>query len=333
METTYNATASDLQQQVQAMLLLKAFDALCAKARGRFTLVPLKGIDLVRSLYGDTLDRELKDIDLLVLPTQRATEFVALLQQDGYRPEFAFALDAAALAQKQKVSMLSPAPERLPHIDVHLALITKKFFSATINGFNHDALTRLQAVDEVVSVLDAVDRWLFLAAHLTFHFLSGDKWFRDLALLLERFSEEELSTLLQRAQQYHLERIVAAVLFRLQAVYPDIARRIDLAPLLPDRRSQRFLRYVAFMTTRPQRLGHGFRPARYYWEFTFISHRSQLREAFLRLLLPTLGTLQNLYRCRALPAVLLYVPHVLMNSLGLLLYTAQYHLVTTVHRR
>lgn len=324
METTYNATLADMQQQVQALLLLKAFDTLCAKARGRFRIVPLKGIDLMRCLYADTLDRELKDIDLLVLPTEQAMDCVGLLQHDGYRPEFSHALDKAALDKKKKVSMLAPS-ERQPHIDVHLALITKKFFSATINDFNQDAIARVKAVDDVVSLLDDVDRWLFLAAHLTFHFLEGDKWYRDLALLWERFNEADMATLRQRTEQYHFQRVVAAVLRRLQPRYPAIAGRITLQQqLLPDRSSQRFLRFVDAMAAHPERLGHGFHLARYYWEFIFISDARQRRQAFLHLLFPSLGNLQNIYRCHALGALLLYVPHVLMNMLGLLLFSIQY---------
>ncbi|MBR0273909.1 MAG: nucleotidyltransferase family protein [Bacteroidaceae bacterium] len=327
METTYNATPTDFRDQVQALLLLKAFDTLCAKAKGHCRIVPLKGIDLMRFLYADTLDRELKDIDMLVVPAQRITALMALLQQDGYLPEFPFALDKAALEKKKKVSML-PASEHMPHIDVHLALITKKFFSATINGFNEDAISRLTAVDEVVSVLDPVDRWLFLATHLTFHFLTGDKWYRDLALLLERFDEEQWSVLRQRTVQYHFERVVVPVLLRLQTMYPTIAPQPDILTLLTDRDGQRFLRYVDYMTADPKRLGHGFRLARYYWEFIFISDARQRRQTFLRLLFPSLGNMQNIYRCHALLAVLLYVPHVLMNVLGLLLFQTQYHHVS-----
>ena len=51
-------------------------------------------------------------------------------------------------------------------------------------------------------------------------------------------------------------------------------------------------------------------------------------QTFLRLLFPSLGNMQNIYRCHALLAVLLYVPHVLMNVLGLLLFQTQYHHVS-----
>ncbi|MBR6030432.1 MAG: hypothetical protein IKP36_00535 [Bacteroidaceae bacterium] len=107
MEITYNATPSDLQQQVHATLLLKTFDALCAKACRRFTLMPLKRIDLVHSFYADTLDREFKDFDQLVLPTKHTTDFVTMLPQNGYRPEFAFPIDPVALAEKLMAPKLS----------------------------------------------------------------------------------------------------------------------------------------------------------------------------------------------------------------------------------
>ena len=332
METIYNYKATDFQQQVQALILLKAFDNICAKAKGAFRIVPLKGIDLMRFLYSDTLDRELKDIDLLVASEEQAMGFIELLQKDGYRPEFSFALDKAALEKKKKVSMLS-FYERMPNIDVHLALITKKFFSATINGFNQDAISRLKVVDDVVSLLDNVDRWLFLATHLTFHFLRGDKWYRDLALLMERFNEEEFSILCQRTKQYNFERVVVSVLLRMESIYPALVDKMDITQLLSGNSGKRFIRYVDYMTAKPKRLGHGLRLARYYWEFIFISKKKQRQNAFMRLMFPSLGNMQNIYRCHTLFAILLYVPHMLINALGLLLFLAQYYIVSTSHRQ
>ena len=307
METTRNKDVTDFQRQAQALMCLRAFDALCAQSKGICHLVPLKGIDLLRTLYADTLDRELHDIDLLVYPAEKAMDFIALLQAEGYRPEFAHALDAAALQTKKKVSMLAPS-ENLPHVDVHIALVTKKFFSMTINSFNEDALTRLQPVDEVVSELDKIDRWLFMASHLAFHFLTGDKWYRDLALLWDRMDEKEKAVLFERAKQYHFDRIVEAVLFRMQGGEPN----------------SRFLRYVAYVTANPKRLEHGIRPARYYWEFILIGDETERRRAYRALLFPSLGNMQNIYRCHALVAVLLYLSHVLLNSIGWLVLTIHY---------
>lgn len=307
METTRNKDVTDFQRQAQALMCLRAFDALCAQSKGICHLVPLKGIDLLRTLYADTLDRELHDIDLLVYPAEKAMDFIALLQAEGYRPEFAHALDAAALQTKKKVSMLAPS-ENLPHVDVHIALVTKKFFSMTINGFNEDALTRLQPVDEVVLELDKIDRWLFLANHLAFHFLTGDKWYRDLALLWDRMDAQEKAVLFERAKQYHFDRIVEAVLFRMQGGAPN----------------NRFLRYIAHVMENPKRLEHGIRPARYYWEFVLIGNDTERRRAYCSLLFPSLGKIQNIYRCHALPALLLYLPHVLLNSIGLLVLTIHY---------
>ncbi len=272
METTRNKDVTDFQRQAQALMCLRAFDALCAQSKGICHLVPLKGIDLLRTLYADTLDRELHDIDLLVYPAEKAMDFIALLQAEGYRPEFAHALDAAALQTKKKVSMLAPS-ENLPHVDVHIALVTKKFFSMTINGFNEDALTRLQPVDEVVLELDKIDRWLFLANHLAFHFLTGDKWYRDLALLWDRMDAQEKAVLFERAKQYHFDRIVEAVLFRMQGGAPN----------------NRFLRYIAHVMENPKRLEHGIRPARYYWEFVLIGNDTERRRAYCSLLFPSLG--------------------------------------------
>lgn len=331
METIYNSTPTDIQQQVQALILLKAFDNICAKARGLFRIVPLKGIDLMRSLYSDTLDRELKDIDLLIIPTERAKDFIKILQQDGYRPEHSYSLDKAAINKKRKVSMLSIS-ERLPNIDVHLALVTKKFFSPTINGFNQDAISRLNVVDDVVSTLDDVDRWLYLAAHLSFHFLEGDKWYRDLALLMDHFDTEELSKLLIRTKQYNFERVVYAVCTRLQSKYPGIACQIDIDRIFPHKSEKRFMRYIKYMTANPKRLGHGLRVARYYWELILISKKRQRKRACVKLMFPSLGNMQNIYRCHAMLAVLLYVPNLLINMMGLLLFSVQYWIVSTIQR-
>ncbi len=330
METTYNVRTADLERQANALVYINCFDKICAKSKGRFRIVPLKGIDLIRSVYSDTLDRELKDIDLLVIPAERAMEFIRSLQADGYHPEFSFALDEAAMNTKRKVSMISPS-ERIPNVDVHIALVTKKFFSATINGFNSDSISRLKVVDEVVSELDDIDRWLYLSSHLAFHFLEGGKWYRDLILLMERYDDEDVSTLINRAKQYNFERVVAAVCTR---IHPSEATgRVDITQLLPDKQGKRFLNYINSMAAHPERLGHGFRLARYYWEFIFISKKKQRIHSLLNLVFPALGNMQNIYRCHALPAILLYIPHILMNTLGLLLFSAQYHFISTFHKQ
>ena len=327
MEPTCNIQTDDFQRQVQALLCLRSFEHLCEEAEGRFIIVPLKGIDLLRSLYADTLDRELRDIDLLIHPAEKALEMVELLQQEGYRPEFDFALDKAAFLEKKKISMIPPSPKKI-HVDVHMALITKRFFSDTIGTFNKDALSRLIKQNEVVYVLDDVDRWLFLAAHLAFHFLAGDKWYSDLDLLAKQFSEKQFQTLISRTKQYHLERVVAAVCDRLYNQFSNITDHIPLSIILPEASGKRFLQYIRYMELYPERLGHGLHPARYYWEFLFISQRRQRCRAFLQLLFPSLGMMQNMYRCHAFTAIWMYLPHVLMNMLGILLFNIQYMVIS-----
>lgn len=331
METIFNATATDFAQQAQALICLDAFDSICAKAKGKFKIIPLKGIDLMRFLYSDTLDRELKDIDLLVIPAERAMEFIELLGACGYRPEFSFALDKTALDKKRKVSMLSLV-KRLPNVDVHLALVTKKFFSYTINSFNQDALSRIKEVDDVVCILDDIDRWLYLASHLTFHFLNGYKWYRDLILLMERFDDADMATLIKRTEQYNFERVVSAVFSQISLIHPAFANRIDIAQLLSDKSGKRFLRYINYMTAHPKRLGRGLRLGRYYWEFVFISSKLQRRHTILSLMCPSLGNMQNIYRCHAPLAILLYLPHMLINALGLSLFSAHYLIFSNSQR-
>ena len=97
--------------------------------------------------------------------------------------------------------------------------------------------------------------------------------------------------------------------------------------------SKYFTRYINYLANHPERLGHGFRLGRYYWEFLFVSRSEQRHYAVLRMLFPSLGTLQNIYRCHALVAPLLYVPHVLVNVLGLLLFAAQYRILSNTRRR
>lgn len=327
MEPTCNISTNDYQKQVQAILCLNAFDHLCIEAKGRFKIVPLKGIDLIRFLYADTLDRELNDIDLLICPAEKALELVEILLKEGYRPEFDFAMDRAALNEKKKISMLSPSQQR-PHVDVHLALITKRFFSSTINNFNSDAMSRLIRQNEVVWVLEEVDRWLFLAAHLAFHFLEGGKWYGDLSLLANQMSEQQFNTLINRTKQYNLQRIVGAVCTRMEEQYPEITAHIPLRQILPDRSGKRFIQYIRFMAIHPNCLGHGLHVARYYWEFLFISQYGQRFQSFLRLLFPSLGKMQNMYRCHAIPAIFMYLPHVLLNVVGLLLFTIQYVVIS-----
>ena len=86
---------------------------------------------------------------------------------------------------KKKISLLSTSPCRV-NVDIHFALVTKKFFSPTTSTFNADAFARQKS-----GRLDSVDNWLFLAQHGCFHLFSDSKWIRDLDIVYQSFTDDE----------------------------------------------------------------------------------------------------------------------------------------------
>lgn len=276
---------------VGAMMVLENYRWLRHEAEeAGVRIVPLKGIDLLQSLYAERYDRPVRDIDVWTdseASCRRLAEH--LLEGGAYRLEFPFGLDPATLHAKGKVSLVAAAPLKV-NIDLHFAFVTKKFFSRTTGSFNADAGIRASSGE-----MDPLDRWLFLAQHAAFHSYCDPKWPRDIGLLYEAMSPGQREELAQVAGRYGFRRVLLASLQRLSAEYPAAAAALETTPVT--RQEERFLRFAARnMITRKHTLRE--RIVSSYWEFTFIDTSADRRRMTRRLLWPEKGTLANMYRIR-----------------------------------
>lgn len=306
--------ATPVELAVRAMMVIDSFDKILSFTGHDITVIPLKGIDLLESLYAETLDREVNDIDLLVPDPVEFTTAIDRLMAHGFTPEFKFALDADALARKRKVSLKSPSPA-LPDVDLHMQAITKKFFSASTGSFNSDIVKRSVPCPqrEGVRRLDPADRWLFLAQHLAFHMFNGKKWIKDLWLLQRDMSPAEIATIISRARTYGMTRIVAATRYHLWLHF-NTRGGIQLPDIETDDG------FMDFIHRNARQFNHRSKRDRFiagFWEMAFIDDPYKQRKAYLRLIFPDLGAMKNIYRTRSrIVASALYAVHVPFMSAG-----------------
>lgn len=289
-------------------------------------VIPIKGIDLLQSLYAERLNRPVRDIDLLCHSEADCRRLALHLCTSDYRLEFPFSLAPEVLAAKHKVSLLSNSSTKV-NIDIHTAFVTKKFYSQTIGNFNADALARCED-----GHMQPLDRWLFLAQHAAFHVFSDDKWTVDLRLLYDAFTPSQRASLLQQACNYGFRRVMAAALWHCYHGEPTRWHELmdELQLSWAERRFMNFVRHNNHPFTH-----RAFdRLVATYWEFAFIDRRSLRYRAWLRLMLPTKGMLTNIYRIKHPSALLFFYPlNILVSGFTSLLFWSVYAFQATFSSR
>jgi hypothetical protein len=329
MQTENKPTETDRQADdlARTLLVLNNYDWLKdeAKAVG-VEIIPIKGIDLLQTVYAEHLDRFVRDIDLLCTSEADCRRLVERLCQEEYRLEFPFSMRPEVLAAKQKVSLLSCSMTKV-NVDIHTAFVTKKFFAKTIGAFNADALTRCRK-----GHMEATDRWLFLAQHAAFHLFSDGKWIRDLMVLLLPMTAPQQEALIAKATDYGFRRVIASALYHVGKGFPEQAQQVlhGLAPTASERRFLVFIRHF----DRPISRRPYDRLIAAFWEFTFIDSRKKRFAAWLRLMFPNKGTLTNIYKVKSPWGILLFYPlNILIAGLTSLVFWSIYAFVTTFSRR
>lgn len=296
---------------VRNMLILEQFDRIVRLSRGVCNIVPLKGIALLRTLYKDSMDRSVGDIDIMVWPAGQVRLLIARLQDLGYTVQFDYLADDSALFSKKKIALRSKA-ENCTDIDIHLDFITKKFFSKYCGSFNSDALSRCSLTADGSYLMDDIDNWIFLAQHACFHQFSNYKWLQDLHLLKNRFTAEQFEELLLRSDKYGFHRIIDLTLSLVSKCNPSHANNtlpFDTYPL--------WKKYSYYIIERRKNI----RIASMFWELIFIDNPKSRFAAHLRLAIPSVGELKSIYRTRNSLIVLLYPFHTLFS---LLLFSVSY---------
>ncbi len=319
MENSSKQISDNPINAIKAMMILNAFKSLCEKANG-YNLVPLKGVSLLSTIYSERLDREVSDIDLLVFPREKADKLFQQLIEDGYKTEFPMALQKDALNSKLKASMLSPS-STLPNVDVHIALVTKKFFSRSIGTFNDDAIERATHINGALYKLDPIDEWLFLAQHAAFHLFTNVKWLIDLELLLRGFDEKQVDSLLERSRQYGFDRVVGAAKHHLARLNGDNVKWINR---LPETKGL-FAKYVRHCDRPLNTKNKWHKILIDYFEFMCIDSLPKRIKAFASLIFPSIGKMKNIYRSTStILMCLMYPIHILVMSLISLIFACYY---------
>ncbi len=280
-------------------------------------IIPLKGVSLLFSIYEEDYSRNVGDIDLL---TSENTIDILIdeLQKAGYKLRNEKATPIRLLS-KGKFDM-THNDNRFCDLDIHITLITKKFFRMTTGDFTSFALKRVHKLEyqnATISFLSPIDEWLYLAQHYCFHLFSEDKWLKDLYLLQSGFSVSQIEELLSVATKFNFQRIVMAVYVRLKSNYTDNEIKIPATlTKFPFLFRQLFKKKNTIYT---RKLSDRIIAA--YWEFLFIDRNRSRIKAFLKLLFPNYPLFSSIYNIHSfIGYVVLYPLHIIVIVLSSLLF-------------
>jgi Uncharacterised nucleotidyltransferase len=238
-------SASRLQALFQAAELARLIKLFAGHG---IAVIPLKGVFLSHQLYGDTGMRSSVDLDILVRP-----EHVDLadqtLEAEGYSCDY----HGRQLTARQKRQFRT----HLPHYDfthsrtgLHVELHWN--FGLWLPGQMTDFLlhtTQREWQGMPVACLDDDATLLLLCEHGARHLWSSMKWLGDVARLLSSERATGWDTLLERATEFDLRRILAHSALMVHWVYGvqlphELCRLIqqeDLAASLSERALTRML--------------------------------------------------------------------------------------------
>jgi hypothetical protein len=173
-----------------ACLALRLEPVLSALAQAAVPAIVLKGMALADAVYGDPALRPMRDVDLLVPPSD-VDRAVAVLGDAGYDPPRTFALDRP----RRAAAMFLPrvAAQRGLILDVHWSLTDARAGSAAAHwaaGVHARAVPTMFGAAPAAR-LDATDAVVHTAVHLaTHHGLVGLTGYCDLAMLAGRRADE-----------------------------------------------------------------------------------------------------------------------------------------------
>lgn len=305
----------------RTLMILRNYEWLKVEANAvGVRIIPLKGIDLLQNLYSNNLNRLVSDIDILCGSEDDCRLLVERLCREDYKVEFKFAMNHRALSTKKKVSLISTCTTKV-NVDLHIAFITKKFFSETVGTFNSDALARCHD-----GFMDEIDRWLYLAQHAAFHIYADDKWIEDLKLLYNDFSVDKKVHLFAAANRYGFRRVVLAALYKMFSI--DIKKlNHEMGILVPSKGEEDFLSFIKhFKSPFTRSIYHRFISA--FWEFIYIDKNSNRLKAILKLIFPSLGMITNIYRVKnSMTKYILYPFHLLLSVSSNILFWSLYKII------
>ncbi len=284
-------------------------------------IIPIKGVDLLNTIYAQNLNRNVKDIDILCKSYEDCIKLVNELLKYDYRLEFPFALKEDVIRNKNKVSLLSCSTVKA-NVDIHTELITKKFFALSVGKFNLHAIDRCKN-----GALNKIDNWLFLQQHAVFHNFSDMKWMKDLEILYNNFDKQEKETLYERINTYNFRRISLVTFDFMNDVLGKEIFNLNLFSINKSKRN--LLKFSKWWReTKNNKKKFISKVINPFWEFVFIDSLHHRFKAWLKLIFPSKGMIVNVYRIRNTWMIPFFYPiNLLISSFATIFFYLIYHYI------
>jgi hypothetical protein len=247
-------------------------------------VIPLKGVALAESLYGDPGLRICSDLDVLV-PRHVVREAFGLLLAHGYERADRYPVEVADVDFLVRNSMeygFRPSPPAFPYLlELHWDIAWRwRADAAMVEDIWADARPHSSGGLQVLA-LSAEWELLYLAVHAARHRWHGLKWLADIheVCLRRRFDWDALA---DKAQRFGLERALEISLSACQALFGT--------PLPPGYEGHRLPSWLSLFPSPAPRMGR-WRQALLVGRL-FRRPQDRLRYVARLLFQPTLGELE-----------------------------------------
>lgn len=197
------------QNAIQNIYLLQEAEIILKQFRvSAIEVIGLKGVYLLDNIYEDISMRSMSDLDLM-LKKEDIPEAIEILKKLGYKLSTYFDIRDKNIDIKHVPPMIK---NNNLYLEIHWTLLEENEpFAIDIDGLWARAVpAKIAGVDAFALSLE--DLILHLCLHLTYqhHLQNGLHGLYDIALVLEqRQSEIDWNAFVDRAKEWHAERVVA----------------------------------------------------------------------------------------------------------------------------
>jgi hypothetical protein len=210
LENTYLATA-----RRNLFLYHELQNVLHRLNAAEIPVIVLKGAALAETLYQNIALRPMRDLDLLVLPTD-AARTVALLESAGYLRETE-PQPGATLAYENEVALYKPGLE--PYLlEIHWSLFDSLHYQQIPMDWFWESAQEVDTPSGQLLILGPEAQVLHLCGHMVLHHAQEPNllWMHDLALFIyTHMADLDWALLLEQTQKAQLVLSVGSMLGRL----------------------------------------------------------------------------------------------------------------------
>lgn len=182
---------------------------------GGILITPLKGLELIEEVYDDLSARSMADIDLLVSDSQRV-EAIGLLKSNGYKCIFDNLVEGAEnfgsgfqfYGDVSRQTQIELHWNVMDSAAVRMNMMSQRQSRSLSRLFTDSRKERMYR-GRKVSMLTPEHFLLSMIVHIYSHNFSGEKWFWDLPLFLDRKSGDvNWEVFFEVVSRYRLDKIV-----------------------------------------------------------------------------------------------------------------------------